>query len=229
MKTLLPLFIIMISLKGFGQDPELFKTWYLTDWFTDPGGNPHVIDIEPRISPTLILEESLSFSGEAACNTFNGTLSYDSSNSWFEVLTFNKTDNTCEHDSHTLFETTYFSFFEEVQSFQAWVENQSDGSQTMHTLAPSYPVPNFSNMPLSITENNFEKITLYPNPVLEKLWISNNNYQIDQIKVISISGKTLLEQLSVNNSIDVSSLPQGIYFLEISTGKEISVLRFIKK
>ncbi len=60
-----------------------------------------------------------------------------------------------------------------------------------------------------------EAITIYPNPVNDVLNI-NLNEDIQSIKIISLDGRILITE-SYKNSIDVSTLADGIYFVEVST------------
>lgn len=60
-----------------------------------------------------------------------------------------------------------------------------------------------------------EAITIYPNPVNDVLNI-NLNENIQTIKIISLDGRVLLTE-SFKNTIDVSTLADGIYFVEVST------------
>ena len=51
---------------------------------------------------------------------------------------------------------------------------------------------------------------------------------IDEVKIFSIQG-ILIENTSEINEIDVSHLSSGIYFVEVHSGKERNVQKFIKK
>ena len=109
MKNILFLLIsLFCGLESFAQDPELFKTWYLSEVFNDLN-TVFVQNISPRINPTLTISETLSFTGEAACNTFSGTMSYDSATSRLEMLSFESTNNTCTEQAHVNFEIAFFS------------------------------------------------------------------------------------------------------------------------
>lgn len=83
-KSLLILFII--SFQSFAQNPELFKTWYLTSIEYDLEGGLEVSSINPNISPTLIINELLEFEGFGACNSFSGEFTY-SYESGMQILT----------------------------------------------------------------------------------------------------------------------------------------------
>ena len=208
-------------------DPELFKTWYLSEIVSD-FNSWLVADVSPRIDPTLTFTETLTFYGEAACNSYSGTLSYDSSSNWFEVISFERSFNTCNIQAHTDFEINFFEFFWVGKAFNPGVSNETNGMQTLYTLSPWYPVFVLKNNPLSVSENNKLKATIYPNPVSEELFIASEGITIEKIKIYSISGSQIIEASLNLNSIDVSNLSEGLYFLQIFSSEGNRVQKFIK-
>ncbi len=228
MKNILVLFIsLSCGFQSFAQDPEIFKTWYLSEVVGD-FSSLLVASVSPRIDPTLTFTGTLSFYGEAACNNYSGTLFYDISTNRFEVISFERTFNNCNVSSHDDFEIQFFEFFWVGRSFVLGVSNETNGMQTLFTLSPWYPEFILKNNPLSVAENNKLKLAIYPNPVSEELFIASEGIVIEKISVYSISGNQVTEA-SVNvNSIDVSGLSEGLYFIEISSSEGKSVQKFVK-
>ncbi len=72
---------------------------------------------------------------------------------------------------------------------------------------------------LSIAENSFEtQINLYPNPVKDSFRIQNDsNTTIAKISIYNILGKLVLQTNNTNNTIDVSTLKNGIYLVKITS------------
>ncbi|MDR3266334.1 MAG: T9SS type A sorting domain-containing protein [Tannerella sp.] len=71
-------------------------------------------------------------------------------------------------------------------------------------------------------------INFYPNPVVNgELKIENSGLKTgDIIQIYDINGKNIVNcQLSIINSINVSALPSGIYFVKIGNKTE----KFVKK
>lgn len=62
---------------------------------------------------------------------------------------------------------------------------------------------------------------IYPNPVKDILYIDNSlNRNIEEIRVIDVTGKVVLEQKNIERSVDLSKLTSGFYmFLITSEGK----------
>jgi hypothetical protein len=81
---------------------------------------------------------------------------------------------------------------------------------------------------LSISDiGNQSKITLFPNPVRDVLYITNHN-DIEQIEVSDISGKSILSIAKPTNEINTSSLQSGLYLVKISSAKGLSTVKIIK-
>lgn len=79
---------------------------------------------------------------------------------------------------------------------------------------------------VGLNENTLAKnIKIFPNPVTEKLFIEGISE--GNVKVINLVGEMMIEKNNAN-SIDVSSLNPGIYFLQITSGNTQSVVKFIK-
>ncbi len=83
-------------------------------------------------------------------------------------------------------------------------------------------------------ENNI--VSIFPNPVTDKIYISNHNDQqgeVSQISVTSINGETLLCEHRPADAkllvIDVAFLPSGLYILAIQSRNDVKFFRFIKQ
>ncbi|CAN1544865.1 Secretion system C-terminal sorting domain [Flavobacteriaceae bacterium] len=92
----------------------------------------------------------------------------------------------------------------------------------------------YNDVNLAIAENTVENnsLVLYPNPVSDILHIHHNELSTFEVKVLDITGKILdNSQFTNDKGIDVSSYPQGIYFVEVldSATNIKSTYKFIKK
>ena len=76
-----------------------------------------------------------------------------------------------------------------------------------------------------ITTTYFEKleksgkIDVYPNPVNEKLYINPNDMNIKNICIYDSVGTKIKEVINVDNSVDMTSLNNGVYLIGLYTGK----------
>jgi hypothetical protein len=80
-----------------------------------------------------------------------------------------------------------------------------------------------------INEINSQNISIYPNPVINKLFVELENQQVTEMVIIDYSGRLVRSISNNTNNIDVSELTQGVYLLKVLTENGISTNRFIKK
>ena len=79
----------------------------------------------------------------------------------------------------------------------------------------------------NITSNNYR---IYPNPTNGELFVSHPLNIDFNITITDITGKVLkTTTLQNNESVDVASYPQGMYFIQIESGNERNTYKFIKK
>lgn len=81
---------------------------------------------------------------------------------------------------------------------------------------------------LSSCKDSIDDVIIFPNPCNEKLFLRNNNFFA--YNIFSFQRKILVKHEEKNiNSIDVSELPSGVYFLELYSEKKAKTLIFIKQ
>lgn len=77
---------------------------------------------------------------------------------------------------------------------------------------------------------NDTQISIYPNPVTERLYFtSQNNGQPETVQVFDVNGKLCIEQNKPQGSVDVRKLQPGLYFIKLSTETETKNMKFIKQ
>ncbi|MCT4629582.1 T9SS type A sorting domain-containing protein [Winogradskyella sp.] len=87
------------------------------------------------------------------------------------------------------------------------------------------------NSTLGIDEiSNIEDwLLVYPNPVSETLHIKTFGQDLKRLALYSVNGQIVLAQNEVQNSVDVSNLPSGVYFLQIETAQGSTTKKIIKQ
>ena len=100
-----------------------------------------------------------------------------------------------------------------------------------------YGIPNFSRAKSYLTYGKLEKdISVYPNPVKTKLQVVIKE-PLGQTVTLSVSdyfGRNLINYVSTSDwsanpiQVDVSSLPSGMYILEVTSGGVSEVMKVIK-
>lgn len=93
---------------------------------------------------------------------------------------------------------------------------------------PGSAIINMSvDSPLSVDELSLSSITVLPNPVDHILNITfPNNVEIESAVLYNVIGEKVLS--SSINRIDVSQLPQGVYFLNLKTNAGVIVRKIVK-
>jgi hypothetical protein len=91
------------------------------------------------------------------------------------------------------------------------------------------PTPNYSNQRTSLSENDDNKIQLFPNPSSDEIRIRFENHKTANFKIINLQNKVLIQnEVSSNEAIDISSLSAGVYYFVIILNNEENFLKFIK-
>lgn len=90
----------------------------------------------------------------------------------------------------------------------------------------------FEQKVLSVEENRLENaIAIYPNPTKEiiKIDLKSNEINLSEISIIDNQGKEILKQTNNLQTIDISKLSSGIYFIKIKNDSNITITRKIIK
>lgn len=74
-----------------------------------------------------------------------------------------------------------------------------------------------------IDDNQRKQFTIAPNPVHDLLTISSEFTTLEKVVMYSATGTIISSNVSLESRIDLSNLPNGIYFLELysNSGKEV--------
>ncbi|MCB4808424.1 T9SS type A sorting domain-containing protein [Tamlana sp. 62-3] len=74
---------------------------------------------------------------------------------------------------------------------------------------------------------NTNSIKLYPNPVKDRMFVKSNE-QIESVSIYNINGQLLKQSNNIENGIDVSVLPSGLYMIYIKTSNNAINQKFLK-
>jgi hypothetical protein len=112
----------------------------------------------------------------------------------------------------------------QVDYIRTYLPNEENATRKNGDIAYTYTIqPSPITGINEIISNDFVKI--FPNPANNKISIQykeNNNYQI---KILNIMGETVL--ITKTKEIDISSLPNGTYFLNFETDKFLTTKKII--
>lgn len=109
-------------------------------------------------------------------------------------------------------------------------EAPSSGSSDITTLFCNqiWQKINELDCTLSLTDEELKKVTIVPNPATDFIAISNLNSDNYSVEIFDVMGKSTLK-VTNQNSIDISTLSTGIYFVTIRQGNLSITQKLIKK
>jgi len=96
-----------------------------------------------------------------------------------------------------------------------------------------YGIPNLEdayNNALEIAENELLGVNIYPNPTENELFVELLDFENTSFVIFDVIGKTVCnsEITASTNIVDISSLENGIYFIQIKNQNKKATLKFIK-
>ena len=77
----------------------------------------------------------------------------------------------------------------------------------------------------------FQEVSVYPNPVTDKLTVQSADQSLKIVGIYDVSGKLLFqtEGNGLQQEIELSDFNAGVYILRVKTSKETFTGRIIKK
>jgi hypothetical protein len=81
--------------------------------------------------------------------------------------------------------------------------------------------------PNAITNIQQTDIQLFPNPTTGEIQLTN--VDADQVQVFDSMGRLLFSEKQPGNTLDISEMPAGVYFLKITEGEEVYSARVVKE
>ena len=100
-----------------------------------------------------------------------------------------------------------------------------NGTGSFVTQTPTF---SSNNETVGLITHDFDfDVKLYPNPASDVINIYSEK-TIDEIRIINLFGKTVLEQKKITSAIDIKNLSEGIYLIEVVGYGRKSTTKFIK-
>lgn len=142
------------------------------------------------------------------------TLAYAQS----KVLQVTKTDNTVLKLEVSLINKVLFDD-------STMIVKMSDGSVNNIPISAIRSFRVYSSTGIKMGKEDLP--TIYPNPAKDHIYLANMGSELQTAAVYSTGGRLMLKRMisPVNNSLDIHSLKQGIYFLKLN-GR---MIKFIKR
>jgi uncharacterized repeat protein (TIGR01451 family) len=91
-----------------------------------------------------------------------------------------------------------------------------------------------TTIPVGIAESIYKdnNVNIYPNPASDRIFIVlQKECKNTKLEIFNTNGQLLMNQniLELKTSIDISTLPKGIYFIKLMNEKEVMVEKFVKE
>lgn len=172
-----------------------------------------------------------TLSGLEKLNMIEGTLYLTNNNSLTSLdalVKLNSIDNLSisSNDNLTDCSTEKICSYLESPENSAFIADNATACNTRAEVLDACSNPTVSIAHLEPKDLPF---SVFPNPVSENLMITKNNAEIWEIRIIDNFGKQKRRQLlNQENKINVQSLAQGIYILQVKIGESIYNRRFVK-
>ncbi|MFC7356277.1 T9SS type A sorting domain-containing protein [Jejudonia soesokkakensis] len=203
-------------------NPFLFQTWFLYETEGELGGGPN--PVTSSNPPRITIHEDMTYTAIHECEVVTG-------NFISRPLAFFPRE-------FILIPQNYLSNIDNClpgnepsfSSFQTMSPIHMDVSADRFTLEP-FPgfIARYRNVLLSTTENALLKISIFPNPASATITIQNSSSPINSYAILDVSGRVIHQSKFESETIDVSALKAGMYFLEISSEGKKGIKKFVKK
>ncbi len=180
-------------------------------WVTKSGELPAYIEID--LNGFYLISQLKFYSGYQGYNSpiTSFAFQYWNGTSWVDIVT--ETDNTI---------SSYSKNFTEVRTDKVRLNINSTSSG----VARFYEIEVYGRISSSLGLNELDSnsFSIYPNPVATTLTVQGAA-NIELIEIFDVNGKKLISEKAVN-SVEVSKLSAGIYFLKVNDKEAI---KFLKK
>lgn len=80
---------------------------------------------------------------------------------------------------------------------------------------------------VGIAEQESDRLRIYPNPASDQLYVEGSDIQ--SLSLCDLLGKTICTLSGSQNSINISTLPSGVYWLRVTTSSGIVTKKIVKK
>jgi len=123
-------------------------------------------------------------------------------------------------------------FVEQGEIVEVYWRVIAEGSECDKISKPFSFIADFTDAILQIENTD---INIFPNPAIDQVFIQSNGSINESIyaELLDISGKRLqkinIPQGNVNESVNISEYPQGIYFLRLTSGVESQITKIVKQ
>ncbi|MEM7086415.1 MAG: T9SS type A sorting domain-containing protein [Bacteroidota bacterium] len=236
-KALLLLTAGLISYSGYSQDPQLIDNdWFLHNLILDGENNiPYNTGVSMNIDFLFDNGTNEYIIGlPASFEYFTYQVTYHPTDPEFTTTYLvSLTEGVCNIPGGPcdLFFQLYEPFYFDYQETPMTYEITDNGNGTLQLVVTNIDGDQaiYNTFLLGNETRTAVSFKLVPNPTSDVLSLISENQAITSLIIYSITGNKVMQPFVINQQIDVSILPTGLYFLEILTENGSAVERFIKE
>ncbi|SMC52614.1 FG-GAP-like repeat-containing protein [Moheibacter sediminis] len=82
---------------------------------------------------------------------------------------------------------------------------------------------------LGVNDTAAEKISIYPNPVKDILYVQGKSLNGSNVEIFHLTGSLVLKSKLTDNKVNVSNLAKGIYVISVENQGKKTTMKFIKQ
>lgn len=235
---ILVLILSLLSKGVFAQDPVLFEPdiWTL-HYIVFDGVQTDVIQPspqDPQYDPGIHFEDN---AGESATiiafiyfNLFQSLIEFDTTENYFTTIDPMLTLGECE--AYCEYEAIYLENFllrdALGHTYQYEIIDEGGGNKLLILTDEEGNIAVHGNYSLDVEKNEVAFFVLAPTMVDDYLEIYPKEKAVDKISIYSLEGRIIYDQAPENNRIELRDVQQGVYFIELVSGRKKSVQRIVK-
>src|SRR5690554_2344101 len=208
-------------------NPLLFQNWYLYKSEADVGNPTFYTGLNP---PQLSIDSNLSYTGVEDCSIISGNLIFSEGESGDEFILQSRNYNNDESNCTTGSPNYVLNELEWGLPLRSLVYEGNDGiDYFQYEYFPGFIYYFRNTLILSTPEHQTSNLSIFPNPVSDKLFIESDLDELNSVIITDINGRTILSENTKNlKEVDVSNLKSGLYFIRIESPSGNITKKFIK-
>lgn len=232
MKKLLMVTLLFVSTISVAQyNPLVRNDWELLELVI----NNETVEVPASLGTLelFLFDIDVVLFNTYVCNNFESSPDYDFNNQQFTLPSIDiSTTNNCDDPDNQTFEETYFNFYvsngDAPFSYEITLDDADYYSMVFTNAAGDQAIYGGERI-LSVHKFESFSVQVYPNPASEMLFITSEGTQITTLAIYTINGQQVASEENPSHLLDVSTLSEGLYFLELTseTGNK-TVQKFIK-
>lgn len=208
------------------KDVLLGNNWFINRVIVNGTEYPFIPrSDEPSYQQSPTIFQNNEFSTYGTCNWLHSTITYLSDNIFYSTANGISLIECYPYE----FETYYFDyFFQSANGYKSYTYKiESLGTAKVLTITNEKGDKAIYGSEKNMAVNNvsIQKLSLYPNPVKDKLIIKSDE-KIEKVDIYSQTGQ--LVKTIGSKEVDTSDLPKGNYIVKIKTDKGTVIEKLIK-